>query len=187
MGPEGIVSCGSHGRAHVVCVGDAVINDRADSCAIQERPLVSAAQQNTPGARDGPLGRWGSLAAVAQRIAVLPFCRREMGGTDGAGHIGVSAVDADSGQKQTLRHGGAGAVQPKKGNAHIPYGEAGADALVQKISGEQSLKVTVVQFCLFQGNFQGGFLHGAFGFLPGFLTERGVGIDVIEIGGQKPF
>ena len=71
---DGGIGGGGHGSAHVVGILDTVVHHGADGGGVEERPLLPLAQQDTSGSRDGPLGRGGPLAAVAQWKPVLPLC-----------------------------------------------------------------------------------------------------------------
>ncbi len=53
-----------------------------------------------------------------------------MGGGHSGGKLGVASFYGHGGKRKALGHGGAGTVQPVKGNVGAPGGKAGADALV---------------------------------------------------------
>ena len=108
-----------------------------------------------------------------------------MGGGQGCGPVGVAAVNQQGRQAQTFPHGGAGAVQPVKGDVEVPQAEGGADALVQQIPRQDIVQVLRRQLRLVKGPLEDGFLHGGLRLLPGLLPEEGVGIDLVKVVRQR--
>ena len=66
--------------------------------------------------------------------------------------------------------------------AGIPQGEAGADALVQKIPGKHQVNVRLPLSRLLQQDFQGQLLHPALRLFPGGLAEIGILVGIVEVG-----
>ena len=73
MRPDGVKCGGCHGCAHVACVGDAKVGDRADGGGLDGDDVRGSGDQCRAGAGDRPLGGGGALSAVAQGEAVLPL------------------------------------------------------------------------------------------------------------------
>ena len=64
-----------------------------------------------------------------------------MGGRHSGGVDRVAAVNGKRRQRQTLGHGGTGAVQAEIGNSAVAQCEGCADALIQQIAAEQAADV----------------------------------------------
>ena len=71
-----------------------------------------------------------------------------MGGGECGGPRGIAGVDGCRRQRQGFGHGGAGAVKPEEGDARVPDGKGGADALIQQISGEKHVQIAVLKLRL---------------------------------------
>ncbi len=126
------------------------------------------------------LGGGRSLSAVFQGVAKLPF-----GGTEvGAGHrqngINHPVVPQQRRQRQGFGHGGAGAVQPEKGDHQFLYPVGGADALVEQISRQQQFYLPRGDTGFLQGQLAGPLLKPAFRLFPGFFSEGGVVLNFVE-------
>ena len=175
---------GSHGGAHIVGVGDALIHDLAAGDVGDIGPGAVLRQNGAPGGGGGPLGRGGALVAVGHRHPVLPLSGAEVGAGDGGGPAGVAAVDEHGRQRQGFAHGGAGTVQAVEGNAEVPQAEGGADALVQQVSGADIVQVAGLQLGLIQRPLDNLFLHGGFRLFPGLFSEEGIIGQLVKVGGQ---
>ena len=187
MLPDGGKSRRGHGGAHIVGILDAQVCDGAYGAGGDFRSLPLGAEQSRPGSGDGPLGCGGPLAAVAQREPVLPLTGGKMGGGHGRHPVKGSGADEQGPKKQTLRHGGAGSVEPQVGSACIAHGESGANALVEQVPGEHQVQLRPFQLPLFQQQPQSRFLHGFLCQLPAALTEIGVLAGFVEGVAQGTF
>ena len=107
-----------------------------------------------------------------------------MGGGHGRRPHPEAAVQQHGRQRQTLRHGGAGPVQPEKGHVLSPDGKAGADALIEQVPCQQIVQGGHADAGLVQGSGQSQLLHGALRLLPAPLPEGVVLADVVKGGGQ---
>ena len=112
-----------HGRAHIVGVLNAIVQNSTNGAGGHLWPSSRGGYQRRTGTGNGPLGCGRSLAAVAQREPVLPFRRGEMGGGHGNGLIRKTAAHSHGGHQQRFCHGGTGTVQPQVGNPGIPEGK----------------------------------------------------------------
>jgi len=185
MGLNGIIGGGGHSGSHIVSILDALVHNLA--CGhmgdIGARPLPGEDDAARP--RHRPLGGGGALAAVLQGRAVLPFGGAEMGGGHGGGVGGETAVQQQGGQRQALRHSGTGAIQPEEGDVLPPDGEAGANALVEQVAGQNIVQGGGAQPRLVQRGGEGQLLHGGLRLLPGLFPKRIVLIDLVEAVGQR--
>ena len=148
-------------------------------------PGAVLGQDNGAGAGYRPLGGGCPLSAVLQGGAVLPLGGTEMGGGHHPGELGEASVDEHGGQGQPLPHGRAGPVKAEEGHVLAPYGEGGADALVQKVPREEVIQVGGCLPRLVQGGGQGHLLHGGLGFLPALFSEGVVLLNMVEAVGQR--
>lgn len=151
---------------------------------IRPRPLGGENRASGRGGR--PLGGRRPLAAVGNRHPILPLGGAEMGAGLCGGQPGEAAVDQQGGQHQGLPHGGAGAVQPEKGNTEIPQAKGGADALVQQIPRQHAVQIAGLQPRLIQRPLQDLPLHGGLRLFPCFLPEKRVAAQLVKISGQRP-
>ena len=149
--------------------------------------MLFGGHQGGAGAGDGPLGRGGPLAAVAQGKAVLPLGPGEMAGGHGHHPVGIAAAHRHGGQQKALGHGGAGSVEPQVGDERIAQGEAGADALVQQVPGEDEVNVPGGAPCLVQQLVKCNLLHLLLRLLPGFFTEFSIHASDVESVTQGAF
>ena len=92
-----------------------------------------------PCCRGGPLGGLRPLSAVFQREAELSLRRTEMGRGQRAAQVRRAAVHKDSGQRQRLRHGGAGAELSQQRHAEFTYAEGGGNILIEQIPAKIKL------------------------------------------------
>ena len=185
QGGQGVVGGGSHGRAHVGRVRNAQIHDAAPGGVGDIRALGLGAYHAAAGGGGRPLGRGRPLAAVGHRGAVLPLGGAEVGGGLGGGDAGEAAGHRHGRQRQTLAHGGAGAVYPVKRDGEVPQGEGGPDVLVQQVAGKDAVHVPRRQAAFLQGAAQGHGLHLRFPLLPCLLAEEGVIVRDVEIRAQR--
>lgn len=171
MGFDGGKCRRGHGGPHVVGIGHAQIGDCADGAALDSGAGAGGADQCRAGAGYRPLGSGSPLPAVAQGEPVLPLRGGKMGG--GLGHhlIRKTAAHHHGSDEQTLRHGGAGTVKPQMGDAGIAQAEGGADALVQKIPGQDQVEILLFHSGLFSQFFQRHLLHFFLCLFPGLLAE----------------
>ena len=142
-------------------------------------------QDGGPGAGHRPLGGGGALASVLQGGAVLPLRRTEVGGDHHRRPLPEAAVQGHGGQGQTLPHGGAGPVEPEKGDVLPPGGEGGADALVEQVAGKEPVHGGGSLAGLVQRQGEGLLLHGALRLLPGGLPKGVIRADEVEGAGQR--
>ena len=184
VGRDGGVSGGSHGRAHVVGVGDPLVHDLTHGDVGDIGPRALPGQDGRSGGCGRPLGGGGALAAILQGGAVLPLRRAEVGGGGHCRPLPKASVQSYGGQGQPLPHGGAGPVQAKEGHLLFPGGEGGADALIQKVAGKEPVQGRGCLAHLVQGQGEGLLLHGALRLLPGGLAEGVVPVDIVEGFGQ---
>ena len=138
---EGIVSCRGHGRAHVVCILDAHVNNAPAGDVGNIRPVPLGAQDAAAGGRSGPLGRRCALVAVEHRHPVLPLGGAEMGAGHSGHDGGKAAIDKQSRQGQAFAHGGTGTIEAIKGDFEVPKAKGGADALIQQIPCQHIVQV----------------------------------------------
>ena len=117
--------------------------------------------------------------------AAVPDAGAEVGAGLGSGQTGEAAVDQQGGQGQGFPHGGAGTVQPEKGDAEVPQAEGGADALVQQVPGQHAVQLSRLQSRLVQRPLQNPFLHGRLRLFPGLFSEKGVVAQFVKIFGQR--
>ncbi len=108
-----------------------------------------------------------------------------MGGGHGRDFCAIPPVQQHGGQGQTLRHGGAGPVQPEEGHVLSPDGKAGADTLVEQISRQQVVQTGYTEAGFAEGGGQGQLLHGTLRLFPAPFSKGIVLTDVIEGGGQR--
>ena len=174
MGADRFKGSGRHGRAHIVGVLDSGINNRADGSSAQIWSLSLRTENDGARARDRPLCRGGALPAVAEREAVLPFRRGKMRGGQRERVAAETAADAHGGQKKTLGHCGACAVQPEGRHVAVAHGKAGADALVEQIAYKGGVQRGFRELRFLQSKAEYGFLHLRLGFFPCLLAEARV-------------
>ena len=187
MGFDGGIGGGSHGRAHVVCILDAKVGNGADGTAGDSGAMAVTAHKCSPGTGNRPLGGGSPLPAVTQGKAVLPLGGGKVGRGHGHRVVRKAAANRHGGQQQTFRHGGTGAVQPKVGNSQIAQGEGRADALVQKVAGENKVEVLQLHVCLFGQLPESQLLHLLFALFPCFLPEIGILRFDVEGMGKRAF
>ena len=168
-----------HGRAHVVCVVYPRVNYPAGRDVRYIRPAPLRADDGRARARHRPLRCGRALAAVFQRIAVLPLRRAEVRARNGAGSFGIAAVNQHRRQRQRLRHGGARAVDPEIRRAAVLHRKRRAHALVEKVPGNDVVQRSGKP-CLIAGKVKAFADHMAFGALPALLAEIGVSRDAVE-------
>ena len=170
-----------HGRAHVPHICDPRIHDRSDRGPADPDLARSPAQDHAARACDGPLGRGRTLAAVAQRKAILPLrgrivrrghCRRRFKKTAGYAH---------GRQQQPLRHGGAGPVQAQRREAGVPQAIRRADALIQKIPGKNRPQRLPRQVRTIQRGLQRKLLHFRLRLFPGGLSKTSVALTEVKV------
>ena len=182
---DGLIGRRRHGAAHVIGVGDALVDHLPDGCRAHVYRPPALSQQHAARTGHGPLGCGRALAAIFQRQAILPLGRCKVGRGHGGRPLGIAAVDHHGCHQQALRHGGAGAVQSQKWHALPPHGKAGADALVQQVAGAEHVQLLRRKKRFLQRPLQRLLLHLAFGLFPSFLAEFGILRDHIEPAGQR--
>ena len=131
--------------------------------------------------------RGRALAAVGQREAVLPFCRRKVGRGEGCCLLHVTRVHSRPRQQQPLRHGGAGSVEPQRGKTGTAQRIARSDALIQQVAGEDKFRRGNLLPGLFQQQLHGGLLEVRFRLLPGLFPVLSVRDDQIKAFAQRTF
>ena len=149
--------------------------------------MAVAAHQRCPGAGDRPLGGGRPLPAVAQREAVLALGGGKVGGGYSHRVVREAAAHRHGGQQQTFRHGRASAVQPQVGDTQIAQGEGRTDALVQKVAGENKVKILQLHVGLFRQLPESQLLHLLFALFPCFLPEIGILRFDVEGMGKRAF
>ena len=105
MGPDGVICSWGHGGPHIGGIRDAQVRYRADGGGFDGYAAFLRGHQSRPGACDGPLGRGGPLAAVAQGEAVLPLGPGEVAGGHGGHMVGIAAAHHQGGEQEALGHG----------------------------------------------------------------------------------
>ena len=160
MGADGVPGGGGHGGPHVVGVGDPLVHHPAycDVGDVRARAFTPKQDRSRPG--DRPLGGGGALAAVFQRGAVLALGGAEVGAGGHRRLLAKAAVQHQGGQGEALAHGGAGPIQAEEGQAVLPGGEGGADALVQQVPGKEKVGPGSAGWLLGQSHGQGFGEHG---------------------------
>ena len=110
-----------------------------------------------------------------------------MGGGYGHRVVREAAAHRHGGQQQTFRHGRASAVQPQVGDTQIAQGEGRADALVQKVAGENKVEVLHLHVGFFGQLPERQLLHLFFALFPCFLPEIGILRFDVEGMGKRAF
>ena len=144
------------------------------------RAVPLTGQDDTPRAGDGPLGGGGALSAVLQGGAVLPLGRAEVGGRHSPSPLAKASVQQHGRQGEALRHCGAGSIEAVEGHVLPPDGEAGTNALVQKVPSEEVIQGGGGLLGLVQRGGQGQLLHGGFGFFPGGFAKSVVLLNEVK-------
>ena len=98
-----------------------------------------------------------------------------------------AAGDKGRAEKQSLGHGGAGAVKPQIGHAQPPYGKGAGNTLIEQVAASRAGNGRRQNVGLGQGVGAGQLDHALFGFLPGFLPEAVVGACLVKACPQRAF
>lgn len=175
---------GRHRGAHVRHVGHAEILDAPDRRVV-DADAFPVAEHGAAGGRRGPLRRRGALAAVLERRAELPLRRAEVRGGHGAGVVCRAALHRDRSHQQRLRHRGARAVLPEKGDVHLAQAEGARDALVQQVAGEDHTDVAFFEPGLADRERGRLRLQHAFRLFPALLREVGVEEGLVEVARER--
>ena len=133
------------------------------------------------------MGGGGALVAVGHRHPVLPLSGAEMAGGHGRQPLGESPRNEQGPQGQGFPHGGAGPVEPVKGDVEIPQAEGRADALVEQVPRQHVVQLSRREAPLLQRPAEGDLLHRALRLLPGLLSEKAVLAEIVKISGQGTF
>ena len=127
---ERFVCRGSHGTAHVVCILYARVDYLSRGHMRNERPVSVAFEYRSARARDRPLCRWCTLAAVLKREAVLPLGRAKVRACKGADRVRKASVNGHCAERERLAHSRASAVKPKVGDIAVLHCKRRAHALI---------------------------------------------------------
>lgn len=72
------------------------------------------------------------------------------------------------------------------GDTGIAQGKGGANALIQKVSGEYKIKLRLLHLRFFSQGLQSDLLHSLFTLLPGLLAEIGIADSQVKCAGERP-
>lgn len=182
-----VIGGGGHRRAHVVCVGDALVDDFPGCHVCDIGPLALAREEAATAACGRPLRGRRALRAVGHRHAVLPLGGAEVRGGQRRGARGIPAVEHQCGERQALAHRGARTVESIEWDAALSQSERRADALVQKITRKDEVKVTHLEPHLFQRAGERVALHGTLTLFPGLLAEEVILAQFVKVFAQRAF
>ena len=187
IGLQRLIGRKGHGRAHVGLCSHTRVGDAARRGFCDLDPFAPFVQHHRARGRGRPLGSLGPLAAVFQRVAVLPLCRTKVGRGDGAHRAFKTAIHQASGQHQSFGHGGTGAIQTKKGHVGGAQRKRGADALVQQVAAQHATQLFGGQLPFVQHPFKGHAHHAALRFFPSLFAKGVIVADIVKIPGERPF
>ena len=166
---------GRHGRAHVVDIADAEVDDLSTGDVRDIRPVALRTEDAAARCGGRPLGGRGTLAAIGDGHAVLALGGAVVRAGLRGGKPRKAPVDEQARERQPLAHRGARAVEPVERDAELAQAEGRPDALVEQVAREDIVQILRRKPALLQRALKRAALHGGLALLPGLAAEERVG------------
>ena len=117
----------------------------------------------------------------------MPFGARKVTGRRDGDFFHCAAIYKKASQRQTFAERAASSVKPRKRHVEFPCRKVRGKRLVQKIPRHQKIHVFHFKSRPFHGAFDGFVKHFAFGDFKGFLTDKVVVQNLVEVFRQTAF